>query len=195
MAPVESVHVTLADRGDLAAMLALSNDSATRSVANFATAPEPLDAWVATFEHASAVYPWLVAKVGERVVGFARGLSHHVRGAYAWSADVSVYVAYDAHGQRIGTRLYERLLPTLQAQGYATLLAGITVPNPASERLHERFGFVRCATYHRVGWKFGSWRDVGYWELHLHTREDAPQAIEPVHAVWDRGPASGSAGG
>jgi uncharacterized protein YdiU (UPF0061 family) len=60
MSPVESVQVTLADRGDLAAMLALSNESAARSVANFATAPEPLDEWVEAFERASAAYPWLV---------------------------------------------------------------------------------------------------------------------------------------
>ncbi len=56
------------------------------------------------------------------------------------------------------------MLPALEAQGYRTLLAGITVPNDASVRLHESFGFRRVATFERVGWKFGSWHTVAYWQ-------------------------------
>ena len=185
MPPVSSLHVTLAEREDVADMVELSNDAAARTIANFATVPEPLADWETTFDRSSRAYPWLVAKEGERVVGFARGAAHRARGAYAWTAEVSVYVAFDAHGRGVGTRLYERLVPTMRAQGYVTLLAGITLPHPASERLHERFGFVRCATYHRAGWKLGAWRDVGYWELHLAANGDAPQAIRPVRAVWE----------
>ena len=189
MPTVDPVRVTLAERSDVAGMVAISNDAATRYVANFATRPEPLSDWEAMFDRAHLAYPWLVAKTGERVVGFARGLAHRERGAYAWTAEVSVYVALDAHGRGVGTRLYELLIPTMRAQGFVTLLAGITTPNPASERLHERFGFVRCATYHRVGWKFGAWHDVGYWELHLVAGQEAPRAIlRPVREVW--GPAS-----
>ncbi len=126
-----------------------------------------------------------MAKDGARIVGFARGSSHRARGAYAWTAEVSVYVAFDTHARRVGTRLYERLVPTMRAQGYVTLLAGITPGNPASERLHARFGFVRCGTYHRAGWKLGAWHDVGYWELHLAPENEPPRAIQPVRHVWD----------
>jgi L-amino acid N-acyltransferase YncA len=177
--------VTLATRGDVAAMLALANDAAERGTANFATAPEPLADWEAMFDRSQATYPWLVAKDGERIVGFARGSVHRTRGAYAWTAEVGVYVAYDAHGRRVGTRLYERLIPTMRAQGYVALLACITIPNAISERLHERFGFMRCGTYHRSGWKLGTWHDVGYWELLLDTTGREPQPIEPVRDVWN----------
>lgn len=187
MAPVEPVRVTLAERGDVAEMVAIYNDAATRTVATLATRPEPLADWEVMFDRANLAYPWLVAKSEGRVVGFARGLAHRERGAYAWAAELSVYVAFDTHGRGVGTRLYERLIPTMRSQGFVTLLAGITTPNPASERLHERFGFVRCATYHRVGWKFGAWHDVGYWELHLVAGEGAPRAIlSPVREVWER---------
>jgi L-amino acid N-acyltransferase YncA len=182
-----SLRITLADRVDVAAMLAISNDAAVRTPANFATTPEPLADWEAWFDQGHAAYPWLVAWDGERIVGFARGSAHRARGAYAWSAEVSVYVAFDTHARGVGTRLYERLIPTLRAQGYVTLLAGITIGNPASERLHERFGFVRCATYHRVGWKNGAWHDVGYWELHTTVADEAPGPIKLVREVWNEG--------
>jgi phosphinothricin acetyltransferase len=39
--------------------------------------------------------------------------------------------------------------------------AGITLPNEASVRIHEAFGFRRVGTYAEVGRKFGKYWDVG----------------------------------
>jgi phosphinothricin acetyltransferase len=44
-------------------------------------------------------------------------------------------------------------------------MAIITVPNNVSVNLHEKFGFKQVGYMRQVGWKFGEWRDVGYWEL------------------------------
>ena len=41
----------------------------------------------------------------------------------------------------------------------------IALPNDASIRLHERFGFKKGAHLEEIGFKFGRWIDVGYWEL------------------------------
>jgi phosphinothricin acetyltransferase len=179
-----SFAIRLAEREDLPAIVAISNWAALHSLANFATEPEAEESWVATWEATRAVHPWLVAVDGERVLGFAKSGPHRARGAYAWSAEVSVYVDRAMHGCGIGAALYARFIPTLREQGYALLLAGITLPNPASERLHEKAGFVRCGTYHRVGWKFGAWRDVGYWELHLANEHEAPRPVRGVAEVW-----------
>ena len=97
---------------------------------------------------------------------------------------MSVYVDPSAHRRGVGGALYESFLPVLRSQCYALLLAGITQPNPGSVRLHEKFGFVRCGTYHRVGWKFGGWHDVGYWELDLAPDRAPPSPLRPVAEVW-----------
>ena len=178
------IDIVLAGAADLPSVAEIANWAAAHTPANFATAPEPLALWQTWWDETHAAYPWLVARAGGRVVGWAKAGPHRPRGAYAWTAEVSVYVHPEAHGQRVGTRLYERLIPTLRAQGYATLLAGITLPNPASERLHEAFGFVRCATLRRAGWKLGRWHDVGYWDLVLATGDGAPGRITPVAEVW-----------
>lgn len=179
-----------ARRSDLPRILEISNWAAAHTTANFATEPEPLEKWQSTYEATHLMYPWLVAVGEDRhepARAWAKAGPHHLRGAYAWSAEVSVYVAPEFHGQGLGKRLYRELIPILKAQGYATLLAGITSPNPASERLHASVGFTRCSTYHRVGYKWGQWLDVGYWELHLRTGDEPPAPIKPVAAVYGTG--------
>lgn len=175
--------IEIAREQDLPRILELANWAAIHTPANFATQPETLEEWTRSWSATHAVYPWLVARDGDGVLGFAKGSPHRARGAYRWIAEVSVYVDVAAHGRRIGSALYARLIPTMRAQGYVTLLAGITPPNPASERLHEAIGFTRCGTYHRAGFKLGRWHDVGYWELHLH--DDAPPSdVRTVASVW-----------
>jgi L-amino acid N-acyltransferase YncA len=174
--------ITFATREDVAAILEIANWAAAHLSANFATQPERLEDWQRTWEQTQAMYPWLVAKDGSEVVGFAKAGPHRPRGAYAWTAEVTVYLRPEWHGKGLGKALYARLIALLRAQGYVTLLGGITSPNPASERLHESFGFVRCALFHRMGWKFDRWWDVGYWELQLRAGAQPP-AIRPVAEV------------
>jgi phosphinothricin acetyltransferase len=173
-----SFKVSFAIRADIPAILACANWAAEHTPANFATSPETVEEWSAAFEATRAMYPWLVARADDKVIGFAKAGPHKARGAYRFTADVSVYVDPTWHGRGVGKALYARLIPMLRAQGYVTLIAGITPPNPASERLHESVGFKRCGTFHRAGWKFGRWHDVGYWEMQLN--EGAPQEAVPV---------------
>lgn len=169
--------VRLATRDDVAAMLEISNASARVGFANFATEHEPLASWLEAFERDHRKYPWLVTDGG-----FAKASPHKARGAYAWAADVSVYVTKPGRG--LGRRLYEVLISTMRAQGFVTLIAGIALPNDASVGLHEAFGFRRCGTFSKVGFKHGAWRDVGYWELQLNEAAVPPGEVLPVLAVW-----------
>jgi phosphinothricin acetyltransferase len=47
------------------------------------------------------------------------------------------------------------------------VIGGIALPNEGSQALHERFGFRKVAHFEQVGFKFGRWVDVGYWQLIL----------------------------
>jgi len=46
-------------------------------------------------------------------------------------------------------------------------MGGISLPNSASQKLHEALGFKKVAHFEQVGWKFKKWIDVGYWELRV----------------------------
>ncbi len=187
--------ICLARFDDLPAILAISNWAAKHTTANFVVEPETLQSWQQDWRDTHEMYPWFVAVdkpsppaplpgAEGNTVGFAKAAPWKGRCAYHWTAEVTVYVDPDHHGQGIATSLYKALIPTLKAQGYYTLLGGITAPNLASVHLHESFGFRRVACFERVGWKFGKWHDVGYWEVVLAERQPPPERVRPVDEVF-----------
>lgn len=64
-------------------------------------------------------------------------------------------------------------------QGFRSCIAGVTLPNPASVRLHESFGFRPVGVFHGAGYKNGSWHDVGFWERSLTTPDASTTANPP----------------
>ncbi|MHC4992795.1 MAG: GNAT family N-acetyltransferase [Planctomycetota bacterium] len=173
--------VRLAREDDLVEIVAISNRAAEQTPANFAVEPESLESWQSQWRLTSRTHPWLVAADhDDSLLGFAKASRHRQRGAYHWTAEISVYVEPGHHGRGIGRALYDRLIDMLRRQGYHTLLAGIALPNDASVRLHESVGFRHVGTYRQVGRKFGRWHDVGYWQLMLRDASDPPGEIGAV---------------
>ena len=119
-------------------------------------------------------FPWLIAEVGGRAVGYAYASPHHVRAAYQWSVDTAVYVGQACHRTGVGRHLYGTLLPMLVRQGFVNAYAGITLPNEKSVGLHEVLGFVPVGVYRNVGYKLGQWHDVGWWSLALQPLQTSP---------------------
>jgi L-amino acid N-acyltransferase YncA len=134
----------------------------------------------ARIERIERTHPYLVAEEASRVVGFAYGSVHRERAAYRWAADVSVYIDGECHRRGIGRALYEALFALLRAQNLLIACAGITLPNDASVAIHEAFGFVPVGVYRNIGFKFGAWRDVGWWQLELSPPRDGEPPPEPA---------------
>jgi phosphinothricin acetyltransferase len=111
--------------------------------------------------------PWLVWEENGRVLGYCYAKAWRPRTAYRYSVECTVYVGVDAVGRGIGSGLYRQLIVDLRERGLHAAIGGILVPNDASVALHEKLGFQKVAHFREVGWKFGEWRDVGYWELIL----------------------------
>jgi len=111
--------------------------------------------------------PWLVAERDGKVAGYAYATKWRVRHAYRFSVESSVYLAPECAGQGLGTALYVALLEQLRARGCHLVIGGIALPNEASVALHERMGYEKVAHFREVGFKFGRWLDVGYWQKTL----------------------------
>jgi len=112
-------------------------------------------------------FPWLVAERADTVVGYAYASRFHARTAYRHSAETTIYVEEAARGRGLGTELYFALLDSLRPMSLQTALALIALPNAASVALHEKCGFKKVAHLSEVGFKFGRWIDVGYWQIAL----------------------------
>jgi L-amino acid N-acyltransferase YncA len=123
---------------------------------------------------AAAKHAWLVLEDAGQVLGYAYGGRFHGRPAYRWSCEVSVYVDRDRRGAGSGRALYSELLARLAARGFLVAIAGITLPNEASVRLHRAFGFEPVGTYRRIGYKLGRWHDVEWSQVALGDAADPP---------------------
>jgi len=101
------------------------------------------------------------------VVGWAGTGPFRDRAAYDTSVEMSVYCANDAKGRGIGAAMYRVLLDALKNEDINRVLAGITIPNEASIKLHRRFGFTDVGVFTECGRKFDRYWDVVWMERPL----------------------------
>ncbi|WP_444922577.1 arsinothricin resistance N-acetyltransferase ArsN1 family B [Microbulbifer sp. CnH-101-G] len=113
--------------------------------------------------------PWLVKEQNGEVVGYAYATPWKERSAYRFSVETSVYITNDMKSKGMGTALYLALFAELKKKNIRTAIGGITLPNSASVALHEKLGMKKVAHFEKVGFKFGQWRDVGYWQAQLES--------------------------
>jgi phosphinothricin acetyltransferase len=118
--------------------------------------------------------PWIICVIDNSIAAYVYASAHRDRAAYQWSCECSVYTHVDFKGAGIGFQLYKVLFRLLKMLGYRTVYAGITLPNEASIRLHEKCGFSYLATYENVGYKLGEWKNVGWWKLQLNRYDLKP---------------------
>ena len=120
-------------------------------------------------------HAWLVLEDDDgRVVGYAYGGPMKPRAAYRWSCEVSVYLELGRRRTGGGRALYEALFDRLTERGYRTAIAGMTLPNDASEGLHRSLGFEPIGVYRKIGWKHNAWHDVAWAQRSLAVAEDPP---------------------
>lgn len=159
------VTIRSAAQSDAEAIARIYNYYVKDTVVTFEEEPVPeLDMARRIADVQAASLPWLVADVGGRVAGYAYASPWRTRSAYRFSVEVTVYLAPDRTGAGIGTRLYDELFRVLQARGIHAAMGGIALPNKASVAIHEKFGLRKVAHFDEVGFKFGRWVDVGYWQ-------------------------------
>jgi len=115
----------------------------------------------------SAKYTWIVYEENDEIIGYAYASKWRERSAYRFVVETTVYLKNGKQGKGIGTVLYAELIELLKIKGFRVLLGCITLPNEASVKLHENFGFVKVAHFPVVGHKFNQWLDVGFWQLVL----------------------------
>lgn len=101
------------------------------------------------------------------VLGYASTSRWRPKAAYETTVESSVYCRTDVVGRGIGTRLYRALFESINGEDVHRIVAGVSLPNPASVALHERLGFQRVGVFERVGRKFGRYWDVAWFQRPL----------------------------
>ncbi len=168
-------RITVAARADAADILQIYNWYVLHHTATFQITPSTLEEYEAWVDSTNALAPLLLARdAGGRLLGYACAHRYHPREAYGWDVESTIYCAPDARGLGVGELLYRALLEILEQMGFWNVYALVADPNPASERFHEKFGFVCVGREPHTAYKFG-WLGLSRWCLPLRKGNMAPQ--------------------
>jgi len=147
---------------DIAAITRIYGDAVREGTASFEI--EPPDEAEMARRHGALLadgFPYLIVEHASAIAGHAYAGHYHVRPAYHWTLENSIYVAPQFQRLGLGRLLMRRLLAEAETRGYRQMLAIIgDQTNIASIALHASFGFRRIGTLQSVGFKHGRWLDV-----------------------------------
>ena len=162
----DAVAIRLATANDSDAIASIYNDYVLNTVITFEEHEVSSQQMAVRIDEvASALLPWLVAEQSGRVIGYAYATKWKARSAYRFSVETTIYLEQGVVGQGVGRELYAALLDLLKEKDVHVVVSCITLPNPASVALHEKFGFKKVAHFEEVGFKFKRWLSVGYWQV------------------------------
>ncbi len=182
---MSKVKIRLATPKDGEALLNIYKWYIENTAITFETEVPSAEAFGQRIESTLARFPWLVCEIDGVVAGYAYASKHRERAAYQWSADLSIYVDAKYHRRHIAKALYKVLEEALRLQGYYSVFAGVTSPNPKSEAFHLAYGFDTIGVFENVGYKLGQWRGVKWFKYTLADYEMEPIAPKAFPEVKD----------
>ncbi len=164
-----NVQIRSAIIGDLPSLTDLYNHYIVNTPTTFDIEPYRLEGRAAWFSQFALTgrYRLLVAEQKGEILGYACSGPFKAKRAYETSVEVSIYLDPNTKGRGLGTALYIELFELLEKEDVHRAYAGITLPNEASQIIHEKFGFESVGVYREVGRKFGQYWDVEWFEKEL----------------------------
>ena len=157
-----STEIRPASTADLPAITEIYEHAVRYGTATFELIPPDLAEMTRRFTVLmDGGFPYFVAALDDRVVGYAYAGAYRPRPAYRFTVENSVYLEPDIHRRGIGLQLLRRLITESEARGYRQMIAVIgDSANAGSIGVHSKCGFQMIGTHPDVGFKFGRWLDT-----------------------------------
>ena len=156
-----------AERTDIEALLEIYNHEVVYGVSTLDINPRTFEQWSEWYEnHNIKNHPLIVAVDEGTVTGYATLSSYRQKEAYASTVELSIYVHPEHRGKGVGSVLMSEIIAMAKEdETVHTVVSVITSGNAASERLHNKFGFIFSGTIREVGMKFGNYLDISNYYL------------------------------
>jgi L-amino acid N-acyltransferase YncA len=147
---------------DLPSITDIYEHAVRHGTATFELVPPDLAEMTRRFEAlVNGGFPYFVAALEGRVVGYAYAGAYRSRPAYRFTVENSVYLQPAIQRRGIGLQLLQRLIAESEARGFRQMIAVIgDSANTGSIRVHSKCGFEMIGTHPNVGFKFGRWLDT-----------------------------------
>ena len=161
------VKLRIATKEDGAALAAIYAYYVENTAVTFEYVAPSAEEFGERIAHKLEKYPYIVAEENGRAVGYAYADMYRERAAFNWSCELSVYLDKYETGKGTGKLLYNALIAILKLQGFVSVVASITYPNGPSVALHKKMGFSHLGTMRDIGYKFGRWLDLMWFEKRI----------------------------
>ena len=168
---MSEIHLRPAKPADLAAITDIYRDAVLHGTATYEIdAPDQEEMSRRFLAITADGFPYIVAEIDGRVVGYAYASYFRTRPAYWWSVEDSIYIAPAAKGRGLGKLLLGQLIKDCTALGFRQFIAVIGDGHDASAsvRLHTRAGFKHSGTIRASGFKHGRWLDTVLMQLDMN---------------------------
>jgi L-amino acid N-acyltransferase YncA len=162
LARMSSAEIRPAAPADLSAITGIYDHAVRHGTATFELTPPDLAEMTRRFAALmDGGFPYLVATLEGRVVGYAYAGAYRPRPAYRFTVENSVYLQPAIHRRGIGLQLLQALIAESESRGYRQMIAVIgDSANAGSIGVHAKCGFKMIGTHPDVGFKFGRWLDT-----------------------------------
>ena len=156
---------------DLPAIVEIYNATVPTRMVTAELEPTTVEARLPWFrEHSPGQYPFWVAELEGRVIGWLDFKKFLPRCAYRGTAEISVYVDEKFRRRGVGQRLLEQAIARAPSLGITALIGLIFGHNEASLKLFQRLSFERWAFLPAVAQLDGVQRDLVVMGQHCPAR-------------------------
>lgn len=171
---MSNLIVRPAEAADIPRLTEIYNHYVVNSPITFDLEPYTVERRMQWFSQFGATgrHRLLVVEEDGLVLGYAGTTGFRPKAAYDTTVETTIYCSPDNTRKGLGSMLYSALFETIADEDIRRIVAGFTLPNPASQALHERFGFKLIGIFHEVGRKFGRYHDVAWNERPLRRNQD-----------------------
>jgi L-amino acid N-acyltransferase len=154
-------------------ILDIFNDAILHTTALYDYKPRTIESMKAWFDaKAKNNFPVIgITDADGSLLGFGSYGSFRAWPAYKYTVELSLYIHQNHRGKGLGKIILQEIIHSATKQDYHCIIAGIDADNAASIALHKSFGFAFCGKFRQVGYKFGRWLDLAFYQLILQTPE------------------------
>ncbi len=183
---INEVKIRVAATEDAEELLEIYRPYVEKTAISFEWDVPGLEEFQARIEKTLKKYPYLVAEKKGRLVGYAYTGPFVGRAAYAWGAEVSIYLKENQRKMGIGKKLYQAIEDISRAQNIKNLNACIGSPETEDEYLtknsiefHTHMGYRMVGEFYKCGYKFGRWYNMVWMEKIIGEHEAEPEQVVP----------------
>ena len=141
--------------------------------------------------HTLQRYPYLAAEMSGEIIGYSYAGSFRERAAYAWDAEMSIYLKREVHRHGVGQQLYTLMENILKEQGIVKTVAVITMPTDEysdfnSVPFHEKMGYQLAGKLDYTGFKFNRWYSILYMDKQIGIPKEVMSPVRDFDEVREK---------